>query len=252
VEFIRAVNDSSAIIDAYRKFYSLQKVQSSLKSPLPLIKDFRLTDPEGEEIKSTITKYPGIENELAQIRKLVEAMELPSTKNESEENGSSITVDSSRIKDLSKYFSKKKDEFKTPETFWIEPKTTTQYRNRNSLHCYFATVDGVPDNFRFVFQYFADDWLFIRNLKFNIDGDVFEYSPIKMERDNGDGNIWEWFDDPILTTKDLELVERLSKAKKVKIRLNGDQYYKDKTISAEQLQSIARTIEYYKAMGGTF
>lgn len=155
---------------------------------------------------------------------------------------------------LKSKFTEKKDDFS--ERTWIEPKSAPKYRSRNAIYCYFSTVDGVPDNsFRFVFQYYADDWLFIRNIIFNIDEEIIRICP-KMETDCGNGGmIWEWCDVSVnnsYSDVDKEFINKIANAKSVKIKMNGRQYYQTKTMTSEQIQSIKDTYDYYIALGGKF
>ena len=160
-----------------------------------------------------------------------------------------ISIDSAKIKDLKKYFTEKKDEFESYT--WVKPKSRPVYINQNGFYCYFQkNNDGTVSNLRFVGQYAAEDWLFIRNIKFNIDGQTFNYVPNEMKTDH-DSSIWEWFDDSV-GYNNSNIIDAISKAKSVKIRFNGDQYYKDKIMSSDNIQSIKRTSEYYKALGGRY
>lgn len=97
------------------------------------------------------------------------------------------------INKLKGNFTHKKDEFS--DRTWVNPKNSPQYRNQNGIYCYFSMINGKPtNNFRFVFQYYADDWLFIRNMIFNIDGENYMITP-NMDTDCGNGGyIWEWCD----------------------------------------------------------
>ena len=151
-------------------------------------------------------------------------------------------------------YREKKDEFST-STFYI-PKKAPMYRNRNGVYCYFGSEDGVTQyNFRFVYQYYADDWLFIRSLIFNIDGDIITVTP-KMETDCGDGGkIWEWCDENVNYNSagiDEDFILKIANAKSVKVKMNGSQYYDTRTLTAEQIKSIKDTYDYYVAMGGKF
>lgn len=71
---------------------------------------------------------------------------------------------------LAKNFKQQKDEFS--DKTWIFPKDKPKYRNRNATYCYFMKQNNEVKNFRFVFQYVASDWLFIKDLIFNIDGKI--------------------------------------------------------------------------------
>lgn len=157
--------------------------------------------------------------------------------------------DEKRAKELSQFFTFKKDEFENTE--WVKPKSAPNYANYDALYCYFSINEGTPNNFRFVFQYVNEDWLFIENAKFSIDGKVFDYFPSEVKRDNEGGQIWEWWDQSV-TSSDLPLLRAISECKTAKIKLNGSQYYKVVNISNKQKLNIKRSLDYYESLGGTF
>jgi len=176
--------------------------------------------------------------------------DIPNTK----EYNAFISFDSLKIKELLKYFRVEKDEFSSLKESKYIPKDAPIYINANGLYCDFDAYDSgsktpVPNNFRFHFQYFAKDWLFIESLTFNIDDEIFTYTPDKIERDNSGGDVWEWFNDPI-NSSSKEIVLALAKCKSAKIKINGQQYHEEKTVTKAQIQSIKRTVDFYKAMGG--
>ena len=145
-----------------------------------------------------------------------------------------------------------KDEFDDEGKVWVELINQPSSRRINAYYCYFQmNGDKSVSNFRFVLQYESDDWLFIRNCIFNIDGDNIEFVPHKMERDNEGGRIWEWFDESV-GRNNIGLIRKISKAKNVKVKLVGDQYYDTRTISSKQIASIGKVLEYYEKMGGKF
>ena len=148
---------------------------------------------------------------------------------------------------LSKKFNQKKDEFSNKT--WIFPNNKSKYRNRNATYCYFMKQNNEVRNFRFVFQYVNSDWLFIKDLIFNIDGKVFEYRRLDFNTDCRGGQIWEWCD---LQLSDIDLIRALEKAKSIKIKMNGDKYYDTRTLNSATITSIQETIKYYKALGGRF
>lgn len=156
------------------------------------------------------------------------------------------TLDSAKIKNLKHLFTEKKDEFE--DITWVQPKSRPPYRNQNGAYIYFSKNSTGVGNLRFVMQYAAEDWLFIDGVKFIIDGKTFEYYTGDWERDN-DSGIWEWSDQQ-LSKNNMALIESIANGKVVKYRLNGRQYYKDKTMSANTIKSIKNTLEYYKALGG--
>lgn len=143
-------------------------------------------------------------------------------------------------------FTHKKDEFS--DVVWVTPKSAPKYRNMNGVYCYFATENGIAKNFRFVFQYHSDEWLFIHNMIFNIDGENITISP-SMETDCGyGGKIWEWCDVPAVLYS--EVVTKIANSNSVKVKMNGRQYYDTRTLSSSQIASIKETYEYFLALGG--
>ena len=148
-------------------------------------------------------------------------------------------------------FTFKKDEFSTSDGCWVEPKSRPRYRNTNAFYCYFwLSSNNLPSNMRFVMQYEDDDWLFIKNCVFNVDGENITYVPDKMEHDNH-SRIWEWFDDQV-DSDNIYLIRKIANAKTVKVKLNGTQYYDTRTIKAKEIASIKKTLEKYEELEGSF
>lgn len=184
-------------------------------------------------LSSIFANKDGKENDIAEI----EAETITSIPKYTQEQIDSIT---NEIKSLSKNFTETTDEFKG--TTWIEPKSKPKYRNQNGIYMYFQTKDSKPTNLRFVIQYYADDWLFIKKVWFLIDDKRLDYE-LDFDRDNGyGGKIWEWCDvqcnDPVFLAYILE-------AKNVRLKLEGTHYFKEKNVSAKELKSMQETIRYY-------
>jgi hypothetical protein len=160
-------------------------------------------------------------------------------------------IDSAKIKELKPYFNEKKDEFKG--VTWIEPKSRPKYTNMNGICTYFCVdKNGKPSNLRFLIQYYANDWLFINSYIFLIDGKTYTFSNPDMERDN-DSKIWEWSDTAVSDNDEVYLIlSAIKYAKEVKIRFNGRQYNKDKTLTQKDIKAITQPIEYFEALGGQF
>ena len=151
-------------------------------------------------------------------------------------------------------FVTKKDEFS--DVTWVLPKSAPKYRNRNAVYAYFAMEGDTPTNLRFVYQYHADNWLFINSMIFNIDGENITIYP-NMERDCGNGGmIWEWCDEIVRPGRhedsqvNVYFIKKLGAAKSVKVKMNGSQYYNTRTLTSEQIKSIRDTFNYYWALGG--
>jgi len=155
--------------------------------------------------------------------------------------------DSATIAKLKPLFRVEKDEFQ--DISWVHGKNEPPYRNSNGFYCYFAEDDnGNVSNFRFVGQYAAEDWIFFKKLTFNIDGKNIDFYPQNLNSDH-DTTIWEWYDDQVDATTFLTLYA-ISKAKTVKVRFHGQQYYDDKVMSEKSKSNIKNALEYYVARGG--
>ena len=150
------------------------------------------------------------------------------------------------LKNSKLYFNFKKDDFNGVE--WVTPKTAPRYLNKNGIYCYFQSNDGMASNFRLRIQYAADDWLFIQSFQFLIDGMTFNYTPNKVERDNK-STIWEWSDEQV-SSFDMSLINALYSAKSAKVRCIGKQYHKDRVLTKNELESIRKALDLYRAMKG--
>lgn len=261
-ELITAPNDSTAYIQAFRKFYVSIKVFKDMQETYGMSAykpiDFKLINDKGIDISKTISfvnkelTEQEISNEILSKENGLEELQKKAEKDRLDKFKASATIDSAKIKELEKYFNQRKDEFDPSGRIWYEPKSAPQYVNRNGIYCYFQTINGVPSNLRFRIQYCANKWLFFNKVQFSIDGNAYEYIPNDTETDNGDGGmIWEWFDEN-LSVKDKNLIEAIANAKNAKMKFIGRQYYDIRTISQQQILDIKRTLDLYRAMGGKY
>lgn len=257
---IKAATDSAAYLEAYQSFCISLKVNRDMKQSLGTVystpKDFKLYNDKGTDITNSIffadkdKREKEIEDRIFSMGNTIQESVDRNKKEKVESFKQTASVDSSKIKDLEKYFRKRKDEFSNNNKTWYEPKNAPQYTNRNGIYCYFQTEDGMPSNLRFRLQYYADEWLFFKKVQFSIDGKAYDYIPLNTETDSGNGGyIWEWFDEAI-SESDKELINALANAKSAKMKLIGRQYFDVKTISQDQINSFKRTLEMYQALGG--
>lgn len=251
---IKAKNDTLAYYAAYTRFVISLKVYNDMSKDglgdyLEKPVNFILINENGDNVATM--DFPDKESHEREIYdRTMNQTSSTQSSNTTNNRNSLSTVDSSKIKELMPYFKTKKDEFSKADVVWYEPKSRPAYINRNGIFCYFQTKDGRPCNFRFAIQYYADDWLFFKKVYFSIDSNAYEYIPLNVETDHGDGMIWEWFDESVTSYSDIELIRALASAKQAKMKLEGRQYYKIKTITPAQIKDIKRTLELYEAMGG--
>ena len=259
---INATTDSAAYLEAYKDFCISQKVNRDMKESLGKVYStptrFKLYNDKGLEITNSVfftdkdKREKEIEESIFSMKNTIQDAVDNNKKEKAESFKQTAIVDQSKIKELTKYFRQKKDEFSNDNKIWYQPKSSPIYANANGIYCYFSTENGVPDNLRFRLQYYADDWLFFSTVQFSIDGKAYEFTPLKTETDSGDGGyIWEWFDES-LSESDKDLIYALSNAKDAKMKLIGRQYYKVKTITQEQINSIKRTLDLYHSLGGQY
>lgn len=259
---IKAASDSAAYMAAFQSFCISVKVNKDMKQSLGMVYStpikFKLLNDKGEDIVSTIsfTDKEKLEKEISErVFAMSNTIQESVDKNKADDAKqfqATAKIDSAKIKDLTKYFRQKKDEFSNNNKIWFEPKSAPQYTNRNGLYCYFQTENGIPSNLRLKFQYYAEDWLFFGKIQFAIDGKTYEYVPDDTETDSGDGGkIWEWCDQS-LSQSDKELIYALANAKNAKMKIIGKQYYDKKIVSQEQIKSIKQALDLYNAMGGQY
>jgi len=136
---------------------------------------------------------------------------------------------------------------------WYRHKNSPAYVNsRSDLHLYFGKKDDMVTPLRLVIEYVAEDWLFIKEFIIKADDQTFSipagYS--MMERDNGYGGIWEWYDQEV-TKDDLAMVSAVIASQKAVIRYNGNQYYRDRTITQKEKQALKEILDAYEKVKGT-
>lgn len=135
---------------------------------------------------------------------------------------------------------------------WYYDKGTPQYTNYNSFHLYMGKEKTGKPWLRFRIQYTADDWLFIQSYVIKTDNDSYTISTSygEVETDHGSGDIWEWYDVP-MNNRLYNIVKDIIKSKTVKLRHNGKQYYKDRTITEKEKQGLQNMLDAYEALGGS-
>lgn len=192
----------------------------------------------GSEDDETVSKTEGIETGQA-------------LKEENLTDSQKDSLNSIKIKKIEKgkkelsSFKKNKDDFENI-TFYKDPRTP-YYTNVNFIYPYI----GEKENqywLRFVLQYTSDDWLFINQAVLMIDGEKFIISG-NWERDNNT-DIWEWLDIAV-NESELIMLEKLGNSKVAKVRYEGNQYHKDRTITTKEKNIIKKTLQIYENLNQT-
>ncbi len=137
-----------------------------------------------------------------------------------------------------------KDEFN--QTAEYRDKTSPQYASQNG---FFLTITDHPTlgkYFTLQIQYSGSDWLFINKYIIKADDQTFTLTPSEVHRDNTN-YVWEWSyfhnDDEFIP-----MVKAIIDAKDVKIRYQGSQYYKDRTITSTEKQALQHVLDAMVAL----
>lgn len=254
-EIIMAKSDTLAYIEAFTKFCISEKVYRDVYKKgwgeyASVPKSFKLLNELGEDITNIEFATKKQEEEIISAKYLTMENYLDGL-DEKDQDLAASKVDSVKMQELLPYFNVKKDEFDPNGTVWYTPKSAPKYTNANGIYLYFGVQNNKPMALRFRIQYYAADWLFFSKVQFSIDGNAYEFIPLKTETDHSGGVIWEWFDES-LTSSDSNLIHALASAKTAKMKFIGRQYYDIKTITAKQTKDINRALELYNAMGGNY
>lgn len=204
------------------------------------------------ELQTLLDKHPSSQ-QAAEAKQLIviadngikeQKLEYEKDKNEKEK------AEKERLANATKKLRTKYDDIKG--ITWYYDKGTPQYTNYNSFHLYMGKEKTGKPWLRFRIQYTAEDWLFIQSYVIKTDNDSYTISTSygEVETDNGSGDIWEWYDVPI-DNRLYNIVKDVIRSKSVKLRHNGKQYYKDRTISEKEKQGLQNILDAYEALGGS-
>ena len=183
---------------------------------------------------------------LAQIENLIEKAEKEKQRRLAE----AARERKRRLAEAIKKMRKEHNEFKA--TTFYEDKSSPKYVNANGIFLMFNKDDDSDKAGALLLriQYYASDWLFVESYQFVIDGKRYSLTPlIGVQRDNGDGWIWEWSTEPVIGST-CNLVKTIIESKKAKIRFVGKPYYADKIITTSQKSAMRNVVDAYKALGG--
>jgi len=153
-----------------------------------------------------------------------------------------------RLANATKKMRKKYDDMNG--TTWYHDKSSPQYLNYNGFYAYIGDTKTSLPWLRLRIQYAADDWLFIEKYIIKVDGKTYTLSEEKygeIEKDNGDGGIWEWLDRSV-DEDEYEIIKAVAFGENVKIRFAGKQYQKDKNITSKQKLALRNVLAAYEAL----
>jgi len=198
-------------------------------------------------IKTLLEKHPASDEakEVQELLKQVEAAQKKEQEAKALEEKKRIEAEKKRLAEATSKMRKEYDEVQ--EITWYYDKSTPRYSNYNSFHLYIGIKNNNPW-LRFCIQYAGDDWLFIERYELKIDDYNYEIIPDKVERDNN-ADVWEWYDTDV-DSRDIAIIKAVISSKKTILRCVGQQYYKDRIISAQEKKALQNVLDAYEALGG--
>ena len=100
-------------------------------------------------------------------------------------------------------------------------------------------------------NYTDDGWVFFKKITFACDDQRFYkvFSYYDVVRDNGGGDVWEYIDMDV-NASEINILEAIAGSEKTIIRFEGDDYYRDFTVSAKDKEAIRFTLDLYYLLGG--
>lgn len=144
---------------------------------------------------------------------------------------------------------KRRDELRSV-SFYYANGTSHFVNERSQILLYVVKPDDSSPDLRFSVRYVADDWLFIQGYTFKIDGVSYEIDASgfnDVERDNGYGGIWEWYD-VVAESNELEIARAIAASKHAVMRYRGKQYYRDRTIGPDEKSAIRHVLDAYDVL----
>ena len=156
----------------------------------------------------------------------------------------SISVDAATFKKLYRTARKKFDQFSN--TTDIYDASSPQFIDMNGFFIY-IDIDKISMELRLKAQYTAQDWLFIKTMTINADGENLSGFGRNFEKDNGNGLIWEWSDETV-SDYNLSDLAKIANSKKAKIKYDGEQYYNVVNITVGQKAALKRQLAIYKGL----
>lgn len=135
---------------------------------------------------------------------------------------------------------------------WYQDIQTPSVINCNGMYLYIGKKkDGAPW-LRLRIQYAAEEWLFIRGYKIRTDSTVHDITPdlfSSIERDNGYGGIWEWYDTGV-DASTMAILADIVSSRNVKLRYVGDHNSHDRVLSQKEILAMRNVLEAFRALGG--
>ncbi len=195
-------------------------------------------------INAVQSKYDSLSDEA---KKLVKNYNILSSAQESiaadkkakaDELLSTMRVDEDRVRNIKFYYPKG---WRHYSDYWAA--------DIKSFVLPYIGVSGDDIWLRMVCNYTADDWVFFEKITFSVDGKNFYkfFNYYDVVRDNDGGDIWEYVDIEVGETE-IEILKAIANSNETIVRFEGDEYYRDITIAAEDKKGIVEALTVYEML----
>lgn len=148
-----------------------------------------------------------------------------------------------------------RDEFQRMR--WYKDRNFPYYANTHTVRPYIGKPDGGAPILRLLLRYAGEDWLFVQGFEFLVDGQRFSVTPpnaFVIKRDNNGEGVWEWYDVEV-GPAERSMLDAVANSRSAKVRYDGQQYYRDRTIPRSEKLAIRQVLAAFDAMtqnaGGT-
>lgn len=100
------------------------------------------------------------------------------------------------------------------------------------------------------YHYTEENWIFFEKITFAVDNErYYKYaSRSDLIRDNDNGLVWEYINTGDVSESDIEVFWAIANSEKTIVRFEGDEYYYDFTVSAEDKTAIQEVLTAYEAL----
>ncbi|MBP2653488.1 MAG: hypothetical protein H6Q73_1057 [Firmicutes bacterium] len=135
---------------------------------------------------------------------------------------------------------------------WYHASSTTQYRNDTDFYIYIGKYNTGNIELKFRIQFCNDNWINIKRYVIKADEQTFAIIPNSSDiKREALGGIYVESMDVLLDADKCKVVKAVAASNKTILRVEGDKYYKDRVISAEEKNAIQNILLAYEALGGT-
>ena len=140
-------------------------------------------------------------------------------------------------------------------TFWNDKSAPSWNGERDWIGAYLVKEKAGRPYLRLKITYTSEEWLFVDSYVIKVDDTRYELTPDSygnnaVSRDNGSGDIWEWWDTDA-TDEYMKILRAISTGKSVTLRYSGDKYYHDHRVSESEKRAISRILTAYEIFSKT-